>query len=107
MARLRQAGDIGSIEAMRAAEAVLNRAVTDRPSTDLRARVFELAEALFQSIRMQLSVDRYQAIAAGRGGNLDLIDIPMNNRMWLEKRFAEARQLPSEHERLKAIVLAT
>ena len=50
-----------------------------------RARVFELAEALFQSIRMQLSVPRYKAIAVGRGANLDTIDVPLNNR-----RLAEA-----------------
>ena len=42
-----------------------------------RARVFELAEALFQSIRMQLSVPRYKAIAVGRGANLDTIDVPL------------------------------
>ena len=45
-----------------------------------RARTFELAEALFQSIRMQLSVVRYQAIAVGRGANLDAIDYGLNNR---------------------------
>ena len=50
----------------------------------LRARVFELAEALFQSIHMQLSVPRYQAIALGRGANLDAIDFPLNNRVWIE-----------------------
>ena len=31
----------------------------------------ELAEALFQSIGMQLSVEKYQAIEVGRGANLD------------------------------------
>ena len=44
---------------------------------DLRARVFELAEALFQSIHMQLSVSRYQAIGLGRGANLDSIDFAL------------------------------
>ena len=42
---------------------ILDRAVTEPVAADLRARVFELAEALFQSIRMQLSVPRYKAIA--------------------------------------------
>ena len=40
-------------------------------AADLRARVFQLAEALFQSIRMQLAVPLYRAIAVGRGANLD------------------------------------
>ena len=51
----------------------------------LRARVFELAEALFQSIHMQLSVPRYAAIDAGRGANLDLIDRPITNADWLRQ----------------------
>ena len=51
-----------------------------------RARVFELAEALYQSIRMQLSVPRYKAIAVGRGANLDTIDVPLNNRPWLTQQ---------------------
>ena len=41
-----------------------------------RARIFELAEALFQSIGMQLSVPRYKAIAVDRGANLDTLDVP-------------------------------
>jgi len=43
----------------------------------LRARVFELGEALFKSIKMQLSVPLYQAIAVDRGANLDTIDVPL------------------------------
>ena len=58
-------------------------------ATDLRARVFELAEALFQSVRMQLSVDKYKAIAVGRGANLDLIDMPLSNAPWVRARLTE------------------
>jgi hypothetical protein len=58
-------------------------------AADLRSRVFELAEALYQSIRMQLSVEKYGAIAVGRGANLDLIDAPLSNAPWLLKQFAE------------------
>src|SRR5581483_10987037 len=70
---------------------------------DWRARVFELAEALYQSIRMQLSVERYQAIAVERGANLDSVDAPLNNRVWLKERFAELRRLPTESDRLQGI----
>ncbi len=100
---MRDARRMGSLVAMNSAEQILNRALNEPVSQDLRARTFELAEALYQSIRMQLSVDRYQAIAAGRGANLDLIDTPFNNRVWIEKRFNEIRQVPREDERLKAI----
>jgi hypothetical protein len=88
---------------MTRAEAVLDRAVTERVATDLRARVFELAEALFQSIRMQLSVERYQAISVGRGATLDTIDAPLNNRLWLKHQFEMIRRLEKEATRLQQI----
>jgi len=103
MDKLRAAGQIGALLAMKEAEAILDRAATAKVATDWRARVFELAEALFQSIRMQLSVPRYQAIAVGRGATLDTVDVPLNNRLWLQQRFAELRRLESEADRLKGI----
>ena len=66
-------------------------------------RVFELAEALYQSIRMQLSVERYKAISVDRGANLDTIDAPLNNRLWLKHRFSALRGLSDERERLQGI----
>lgn len=100
---LRQAPTLGARRAIDEAERILDRAVLEPVAQDLRARVFELAEALFQSIRMQLSVPRYQAIHVGRGANLDLIDVPLNNRLWFEKQFAEIRAMNSDNEMLKAI----
>jgi hypothetical protein len=70
---------------------------------ELRARIFQLAEALFQSIGMQLSVDRYRAIGVGRGAMLDTLDLPLNNRVWLAGQFSGIRGLPTEAERLAAI----
>jgi hypothetical protein len=103
MDELRQAEQLGPLLALDRAEAILDRAVTERQAADLRARVFELAEALYQSIRMQLSVPRYKAISAGRGANLDLIDRPLNDRNWLKERFAELRGLSSDRQRLRGI----
>ncbi len=103
MERLRAAPETGSLAAMEAAEAVLEQAHAQRVAADLRARVFELAEALFQSLRMQLSVPRYQAIAVGRGANLDTIDVPLNSREWLLEQFARIRKLADEPKRLAAI----
>ena len=34
---------------------------------------------------MQLSVAKYKAIARGRGATLDTIDVPLNDRAWLER----------------------
>src|SRR5262249_29732278 len=103
MDKLRAARKLGSLLATAEAEAVLDQALTLRAAEDRRARVFELAEALYQSIRMQLSVERYKAISVDRGANLDTIDLPLNNRLWLKQRFTELRTLPDEATRLKAI----
>lgn len=103
MDALRQAPGTGALVAVAQAERMLERAATERVAVDWRARIFELAEALFQSIRMQLSVERYQAIAVGRGANLDTVDMPLNNAVWLKSRFAAIRALADEPERLQAI----
>jgi hypothetical protein len=97
------AKQLGSTRAIISAEAVLENAVTNRREPELRARIFELAEALFQSIRMQLSVERYKAISVGRGANLDTIDMPLNNRLWLNRQFEELRKLEKEEDRLRGL----
>lgn len=106
MDTLRRTPELGAALAMEQAEAILDRAMLEPVARDLRARVFELAEALYQSIRMQLSVPRYQAIEVGRGANLDLIDTPLNDRLWLKARFAEIRDArPQEQQtRINEIV---
>jgi hypothetical protein len=100
MAALRDAKRTGVEQALAAAESAMQ---PHSVAGDLRARVFELAEALFQSIRMQLSVDKYQAIAVGRGANLDLVDHPLNDAPWLRDRFAKIRGLQNEAAKLQAI----
>jgi hypothetical protein len=100
---LRQAREVGSAVAMDRAEAILAQAVTARSAPDWRARIYELAEALFQSIRMQLSVSRYQAIDVGRGANLDTLDYPLNDAPWLLRQFGEIRAVTEEAARLQAI----
>jgi len=100
---LKKADRLGSLEALDKAEAILDKAVTEKTRPELRARVFELAEALFQSIRMQLSVDKYYAKEVGRGANLDEIDKPLNRRVELKKHFDQIRKLTSEQQRLAAI----
>jgi hypothetical protein len=96
MAELRK-GNLGE------AERILDTTLTDRVALDLRGRIFELAEALFQSIRMQLSVAKYKAISTDRGANLDTVDVVLNSRGWLKAQFAEIRKNADEGERLKQI----
>jgi hypothetical protein len=103
MHALAKARETGALAAMDRAEAELARATSEAVAPELRTRIFALAEALYQSIRMQLSVPLYKAIDVGRGAHLDLIDRPLNNREWLEARFAAARAMTSEADRLKAL----
>ena len=91
MAQLASARDAGARAALDAAAATLARPSTTPTLLALRARVGELAEALFQSIHMQLAVKPYGAIAVGRGATLDTIDMPLNDRAWLADRFTEIR----------------
>jgi hypothetical protein len=100
---LRDAPRTGSLDAMAEAERILGTGMLTSETRGLRARVFELAEALFQSIHMQLSVPRYQAIAIGRGANLDAIDSALNNRVWLKNQFAQIRAVADEKGRLALI----
>jgi hypothetical protein len=100
---LRAAPLRGALLAMDAAKQVLDRAATERVNEDWRARILELGEALFQSIGMQLSVEKYKASGVDRGASLDTLDFPLNNRPWLNERFAGIRKLSGEAERLKAL----
>lgn len=100
---LAQAGERGADAAMNAAMAILNRAVEEPVSPELRARVFDLCEKLFQSCGLQSSVEKYHASGAERGAFLDFIDYPMNNRWWLEDEFEKVRQLGSEAEKCERL----
>ncbi|MEJ2009412.1 MAG: hypothetical protein P8Z30_14870, partial [Acidobacteriota bacterium] len=88
---------------MSEAEAILERAQTEPVSRDLRKRILELGEALFQSVRMQLSVERYKAESVSRGANLDTLDTPLTSAPWLRRRFAEIRKLDSTAAQIKAL----
>ena len=100
---LASSSQIGAPKALDEAESILDRRVMPDSTKALGDRVKELAEALFQSIGMQLSVEKYKAISVGRGANLDELDVPLNNRIWLKNHFAELRKLDSDAARLRGI----
>jgi hypothetical protein len=85
------------------AQSILAKAFTRPVAQELRTRILQLAEALFQSIRMQLSRERYQAEAVERGGNLDTVDAPVTNGPWLAQRLREIGSLPSALDQVQAI----
>ena len=100
--RLKSATRGSTGDAIAEARRILDEA-QQKPAQEWRLRVYTLAEALFQSIRQQLSVERYRAIAVGRGATLDSLETPLNNRGWLLARFDEISPLKNEDERLAAI----
>jgi len=100
---LRAAPRIGVGEAIRQAEKMLDQANLHPVAPEWRQRIFELAASLFQSVRMQKSVEKYYAAGARRGGNLDLLDHPLNNRLWLKDQFVKIRQLDNNEDQMEAI----
>ena len=103
MGELRRAPDLGARAAGDRALRLLDEAAAETRQGELRARVYALAEALFQSIHVQLSVPRYGAQAVRRGASLDGLEYPLNDRLWLHERCAEIAALESEPERLAAV----
>ena len=97
---LQRAQEIGAAGALDQAQAILDKAAAQKVSTDLRQRVFELAEALFQSIRMQHSVKKYHS---QRYANLDDIDEPLNDGENMKGDFDKIRRLGSEQQMLAKI----
>lgn len=85
------------------AELILNEPLRDPVARGWRTRVLELGEALFQSIHMQLAVERYHAEAVSRAANLDTLDAPLNDAPWLKEQFARIRALTSYTEWRRAI----
>ncbi len=98
-ALLLRAETLGAGKAMEQATAVLNRAVAEPAAPELRARIVQLYDDLFRSIGLQSSVEKYQASGAERGASLDFIDMPLNNRWWLEDEFKKVAALGTEAEK--------
>jgi len=102
-AALAQARQIGSESAMNEARRIIERATTEPPAPELRRRVAELCDVLFQSIGLQTSVGKYQASGPERGAILDYVDYPLNNRWWLEDEFAKIRAMDSEEQKQRRL----
>jgi len=100
------APEAGSAKAIAAAVETL-RIPEPAPGADLRAHVFDLAGRLNRHVRIQLSVEKYGASSVERGANLDRVDVPLNDRVWLSGQFIEIGKLSNEGERatrLEALV---
>ncbi|MGC8844760.1 MAG: alpha-glucuronidase family glycosyl hydrolase, partial [Candidatus Hydrogenedens sp.] len=100
---LKNAEKMGAEVVMEKAMNILNKTMSEPISTDLKEKIADLYDALFKSIGLQSSVEKYGAIGGERGASLDYIDIPLNNRWWLEDQFQYIRKLSSEKEKIKRL----
>ena len=96
MDELRAGRAAGELDSVGRARQILDRSIAEHPAQSWRTRVFELAGELFDSIRMQLSVEKYHAIAVDRGATLDTIDRPLNSRVWLDQRLEGIAKMANE-----------
>lgn len=94
---------VGTLKATTEALQILDQGDKLQPGGELKLRVSELAAALFQSTRAQLSVSKYHAIDVGRGANLDLIDAPLSDFSWLRQEIAAIQNLDTEQSRMERL----
>ncbi|MBN2310940.1 MAG: hypothetical protein JXR94_18340 [Candidatus Hydrogenedentes bacterium] len=94
------AAERGAAASGRQALAILARADGAPCRPELRERIDALCAALFDSIGLQTSVERYHASGAERGAVLDFVDHPLNNRWWLEDEIGKALAMDNEAERV-------
>lgn len=92
-AQLAQAEGKTPQQAMDAALAVLNRAVSEPTRPELRDRIIALYADLFKSISLQSDTEHYQASGPERGASLEFLDYPLNNRFWLEDEFKKVGEM--------------
>ena len=82
---------------------LLEQSLLSPAGSVLRRRLGELGEALFQSIRMQLAVDRYKGEAVRRGANLDTADHPVTDILWMRRQLLDLRKSSDQKEILAGI----
>ena len=105
---LLNAAETGSEKAMNEALQIVNEADTKPVYPQLRQRVVDLCEDMWQSIGLQTSVEKHHAKNPERGAILDFLDYPLNNRWWLEDQFAEIRKMGTEQEKVERLnIIAT
>jgi len=100
---LNQAESIGVENALNAALNVLEKVETESVGDDLKEKIELLADLLYDLIGLQSSVPKYQASGYERGSFMDFMDLPLNNRWWLEDEFDKIRKMNTEGEKLERI----
>ncbi|MCC6796750.1 MAG: hypothetical protein IT366_16655 [Candidatus Hydrogenedentes bacterium] len=100
---LAKAGEVGANDAMEAAIMALSTPDHNPPAPELKKRIEQLGQELFDSIGMQLHVEKYKASGAERGAILEGLDRPLNDRYWLQGHFLEIFHEKDEQVKLDRI----
>ena len=100
---LKRARKEGAEAALAEAQQIVEKANPLTAAPALRKRVHELADLLFHSIGMQLSMEKYGASDRQRGAQLDNNDGPLTDCAWLRHRLPGIRALASDEEKLAAV----
>ena len=100
---LSKTAPLGSAVAIKQATDILQKAETAPVWKEVHEKISQLCEALYQSISLQTSVQKYKASGLERGAVLDFIDRPLNNRWWLEDEFSKIQKLSTEADKVKAL----
>lgn len=107
-AMMAQAEDMGAAAAMQEALELVNKAEKEPVYPEMRQRIVDYCEELWQSIGLQTSVEKYHAKNPERGAILDFLDYPLNNRWWLEDEFKKIAEMDTEAEKIDRLkVLAS
>ena len=97
---LANAENLGADKAMNEALEHVQKADNEFVAQDLKQKVVQYCDDLFESVGLQTSVPKYQARGYERGAILDFIDYPLNNRWWLKDEFNKIRKMKTEAEKL-------
>lgn len=85
-----EAGSSDPIALARKALERLDAAQRSTPAPEIRNRLLELGQQLFESIGLQLSVPRWGASGSERGAVLDFLDVPLCNQDWIRATLQRA-----------------
>lgn len=100
---LRNAGEYGSLIAVKKVEKILARATEEPVAQDFKKKCEYLADELFKNIGSQTYVEKHGAQHRTRGAFMDGINEPLNNRAWLSAQFKKIMKIGDEQGRLDEI----
>ncbi len=96
---LEQVDELGIEAVMEKSLKKINEADTQPVNQEIKNKIEEYCEKLFNLIGLQTSVKLYQASGLERGCILDFVDHPLNNRWWYEDEFIKINKMETEKEK--------